>query len=521
MIPIHKIRENLEEYTNGARKKNISVDFSRLLKLDEALRTSQYQQQILRSIRNKLADNVAKFTKVKSSLTGLVKSMESHSQSIAQLSQDLAGLDLQIQLVESLASLTASIAQLSQDLPAQLSESLASLTASFTAIEQAVDQLAVRPQLVESLRFLAHSLESTKGDMVRCGGCLKQEIAGLDAQVRNQQRDLRELHLRIPQPPKASVPVGHSDQDNVELKVVGSESLASSRLLSHQELGERLNLIDFKQAVKLSGARSYVLTGLGALLEQAILRLAYDHCQAQNYTAMSVPVLVNEACMEGTGYFPGGKDQSYQCEQDNLCLVGTGEVPVCAFYMDQILAADDLPLKLFTQTSCFRREAGSYGKDTKGLYRVHQFQKVEQVIIGASCEELSEQYHAELMSNSEQIMAQLELPYRVVEVCTGDLGGGAYYKYDIEAWMPSRRSYGETHSCSAFLEYQSRRLRLRYKDQTGGVHYCHTLNNTAIASPRILIPFLEIHQVAGGNDILIPQSLRPYLGGACRLSEIS
>ncbi|MCY4381329.1 MAG: serine--tRNA ligase, partial [Proteobacteria bacterium] len=168
---------------------------------------------------------------------------------------------------------------------------------------------------------------------------------------------------------------------------------------------------------------------------------------------------------------------------------------------------------------CFRREAGSYGKDTKGLYRVHQFQKVEQVIIGQNSEELSNEYHQELLENSEHILQTLELPYRIVKVCSGDLGIGAYYKHDIEAWMPSRQAYGETHSCSSFHEYQARRLKLRYKTKGGNNLFCHTLNNTAIASPRILIPFLEVHQTATG-DVRIPKGLQPYIYGAKFLSEI-
>lgn len=496
MIPIQHIREHLAVYEEGARQKNIVVDFHELLRLDGELRQTQGRQQMLRGLRNRLAESMAQIARL---AQGELTNLDSFKPIIDQLKGLLDEFDGPSPL--------EFITQQLRDKIHQDVHQLDALAASSSAASRVDESALLIQRLPQSMRQL--------------GSELKQHIARLDDQLRVQQQAFRDIHLRVPQPPRHSVPLGDSDQDNVERRVIPPHEPISSPVVAHQELGERLGLIDFKHAVKLSGSRSYVLTDRGALLEQAILRLAYDHCRQQNYRAMSVPVLVNATCMEGTGYFPAGKEQSYHCEEDQLCLVGTGEVPVCAYYMNQILAADELPLRLFTQTSCFRREAGSYGKDTKGLYRVHQFQKVEQVIIGACSEELSAAYHAELLGNSEQIMAKLELPYRVVEVCTGDLGAGAYYKFDVEAWMPSRDSYGETHSCSAFLEYQSRRLRIRYKDAAGQVHYCHTLNNTAIASPRILIPFLEVHQTASGKDVRIPKALQPYLGGADYLTAVT
>lgn len=496
MIPIQHIREHLAVYEQGACQKKIAIDFCELLRLDSELRQTQQRQQVLRGLRNRLAENMAYIARL---TQGKSTNLEPFKPIIDQLKGLLAQLDGVPELI-----------------PQQVRDSMHQDVRQLDALA-ASSPAAATTNAGEGASLIRRLSQS----MMQLGSELKQHIARLDEQLRSQQLDLRQIHMRVPQPPRHSVPRGESDQDNVECRVIPPHRPICSPALTHQELGERLGLMDFKHAVKLSGARSYVLTDRGALLEQAILRLAYDHCREQNYRAMSVPVLVNATCMEGTGYFPAGKDQSYHCEEDELCLVGTGEVPVCAYYTNQLLAVDELPLRLFTQTSCFRREAGSYGKDTKGLYRVHQFQKVEQVIIGACSEELSAAYHAELLGNSEQIMAKLELPYRVVEVCTGDLGAGAYYKFDVEAWMPSRDNYGETHSCSAFLEYQSRRLRIRYKDAAGQVHYCHTLNNTAIASPRILIPFLEVHQTAGGKDVRIPQALQPYLGGADYLTEIT
>ena len=227
---------------------------------------------------------------------------------------------------------------------------------------------------------------------------------------------------------------------------------------------------------------------------------------------MVVPVLVNEAPMVGTGYFPTGRDQAYHVEKDNAFLVGTAEVSLTSYRCAEILAEADLPLKSVGLSPCFRREAGTYGKDTRGLYRIHQFEKVEQVIVCANEEEESAKWHETILGNAEEIVQAIEVPYRVVAVCTGDLGIGQVRKHDIESWMPSREAYGETHSCSTFHEFQARRLNLRYRDVGGKIRFAHTLNNTVIASPRILIPILENNQQKDGS-VVIPEVLQPYLGG--------
>jgi len=235
-------------------------------------------------------------------------------------------------------------------------------------------------------------------------------------------------------------------------------------------------------------------------------------CMVQNgYTPLSVPLLVRDEVMMGTGYFPGSEEQTYRMEKDQLNLAGTAEVPLTAYRMGEILNACELPLKYVAMSSCFRREAGAAGKDTHGLYRIHQFDKVEQVVICKNSAEQSNKFHTEILANAEAVMQALELPYRVVNVCTGDLGRGQAKKFDIEAWMPSRNSYCETHSASKFYDFQARRMNLRYKDKkTPKNIFCHTLNNTVIASPRILIPILELYQNADGS-IIIPKVLRPYM----------
>ncbi len=348
---------------------------------------------------------------------------------------------------------------------------------------------------------------------------LKAKVQGIKTQMEALEGELRQLRaefdammLTIPQPARADVPLGKDDGDNVEVRKWGTVPQFAFKPKDHMELGEKLKLIDVERGVKLAGSRSYVLTGDGARLEQALLRFTYDLLIERGFTPMSIPVLVTEAAMVGTGYFPGGREQAYFIEEDKLALVGTAEVSLTSFHAGELLTEAELPKRYMAWSSCFRREAGTYGKDTRGLYRVHQFQKIEQVIVGPNDEKASERFHDELLTNAELVLQALELPYRVVYVCTGDLGQGQIRKHDIETWMPSRNSYSETHSCSTFHEFQARRLQLRYKDAAGEKKVCHTLNNTAIATPRVLIPLLENCQEADGR-IRIPKALQPYMGG--------
>lgn len=341
---------------------------------------------------------------------------------------------------------------------------------------------------------------------------LKPKLEGLENEVRGLQVEFEKQMLLIPAPARADVPIGKDDTENVEVKKWGQVPTFDFPILDHMALGQKHDIIDVERGVKLAGSRSYVLKGWGARIEAAIMRLTLDHLADKGYTQLSIPVMVKEAAMVGTGYFPAGREQAYLIERDEMSLVGTAEVPLTYYHEGEILKDDQLPLRYMAQSSCFRREAGTYGKDTHGLYRVHQFQKVEQVIIGRADIEESSRLHDELLGNAEAILQKLELPYRVVYVCTGDLGQGQVRKHDIETWMPSRKAYSETHSCSTFHDFQARRLKLRYKDANGQNQICHTLNNTAIASPRVLIPLLENHQQKDGS-IRIPKALQPYLNG--------
>ncbi len=349
---------------------------------------------------------------------------------------------------------------------------------------------------------------------------LKAQEAALEAQVAVLSPQIDDLLYRAAQPADPEVPVGKDDAENVEVKKWGTVRQFEFAPKDHITLGKDLGLVDFERGVKLAGSRSYFLIGDGALLHQAVLRFAQDLMIARGFVPMHVPVLVREGAMLGTGYFPLGREQSYEMsnEDPRKFLVGTSEVALTAFHMDETLDAKDLPRKTVALSPCFRREAGTYGKDTAGLYRIHQFDKVEQVVVCRNDVEESKRWHGEILKNAEDVLQRLNLPYRVVMVCTGDLGQGQAAKYDIETWMPSRNSFGETHSASRFYDFQARRLNLRYRDEDGKLKFCHTLNNTVIASPRVLIPILELYQNADGT-VTIPEALRPYMGGRERIGR--
>jgi seryl-tRNA synthetase len=339
---------------------------------------------------------------------------------------------------------------------------------------------------------------------------LKTLEAELNDKIKELQPQFDALMLQVPQPPSPEVPLGEDDTQNVELRRWGTIRQFDFEPKDHVQLGTALDLIDVERGVKLAGTRNYFLKGDGALLHRAVLQFALDFMIQRGYTPMVVPLLMRDEAMRGTGYYPGSEEQTYRMERDELNLVGTAEVPLTAYHSGELLAEAMLPAKFVALSSCFRREAGAAGKDTYGLYRIHQFDKVEQVIIGENDEAKSIAYHQEILANSEAVMQALNLPYRVVNVCTGDLGRGQVQKFDIETWMPSRKGFGETHSASRFYEFQARRMNLRYKNARKQNLFCHTLNNTVIASPRVLIPILELYQNADGS-ITIPQVLRPYM----------
>ena len=341
---------------------------------------------------------------------------------------------------------------------------------------------------------------------------LKIQIQELETQHTQVDTELKSWLLKMPNTAlHPEVPEGKDDSENVVVQNFWTIPQFDFQPLDHVELMKKHDMIDIERGVKLGGARSYFLKGDGMLLEQAVLQYTLKKIVERGFTPMQVPNIVNPECLQGTGYFPGGEEDAYRMERDDQRLIGTSEIPVTAYHMNEILNEDDLPKKYCGYSACYRREAGTYGKDTAGLYRVHQFQKVEQVVVLPADEKMSEQYYRQILQNSMDILADLELPHRLLQLCSGDLAIGKYNSHDLECRMPSRNAYGETHSVTAFLDFQARRLNLKYRDKDGKIQYCYTMNNTAIATPRVLIAIIENNQTADGK-IRIPKVLQAYMG---------
>ena len=341
---------------------------------------------------------------------------------------------------------------------------------------------------------------------------LKNEVSENEISEREIRGEFDNLMLRVPSVPAPEVPVGKGEEDNVELRRVGQVRDFDFSFRDHIDLCEMHDMIDMPRGTKIAGSRSYFLKNEAVLLEMAVCRFVIDFLTSRGFVPMMVPQLVREKAMQGTGYFPIGYDQAYKLPEDELYLIGTSEVPLVSYHQDEVLTLPELPLRYAGMSSCYRREAGTYGKDTRGLYRVHQFQKVEQVVFCEADHEKAEALHYEILSNTEAILQSLELPYRVCLACTGEIGIGQIRKHEVETWMPSRGAYCETHSCSTLGDFQARRSNIRYRNADGEMRYVFTLNNTGIASPRILIPLLENHQNVDGT-VTIPEILRPYMGG--------
>jgi seryl-tRNA synthetase len=464
MIDLKELRADPDKYRDGARAKGSDVDVDKLLALDAELRRLQTRQQELAAEKNKIGKEIGQ-------IAGKLKKAQGEEK---------------------------------QQLEAER------------------QRLQARPNEI------------------------KQEENELEAQIGELQPKRDDLWLRVPQPPDGDVPRGESDEDNVELRqwhpdwFDPNQSFQQNKGFApqtHMELGQSLGLVDFERGVKIAGARSYVLTGEGQRLHNAILQLAFHYMVQENgFTAMSAPVIVREELMTGTGFFPQGKDEAYEIKESergggyDLYLTGTSEVGLMGFHKDEILRHDELPKCYTTISTCFRREAGGAGKEHAGLYRIHQFDKVEQVVICEANEQMSRHWHQWMLGAVEKLMQRLELPYRLLQCCTADLGPKNADMIDIETWMPGRGdedetgrprgNWGETHSASRLYDYQCRRLNLRYRDPNDEkgkqTIYCHSLNNTVIASPRILIPILELYQNEDGS-VTVPQALRPYMGGTERI----
>jgi seryl-tRNA synthetase len=339
---------------------------------------------------------------------------------------------------------------------------------------------------------------------------MKEEIPQKEADLREVEGRLREEMLKIPNMTHPDVPIGRDDTENVELRRVGEIPRFSFEPKDHVELGESLGIIDFEAGTKVAGSKFYFLRGDAVLLELGLVRYALDTLIEHGYEPAITPDLARDEALIGTGFMPRGPEtQIYSVENSDLSLVATAEIPLAGSLADEIVDGERLPIRLAGLSHCFRTEAGSHGRASRGLYRVHQFTKVEMFAFAEP--EQSEALHEEMLSIEEEIFGGLGIPYRVVHICTGDLGGAAYRKYDLEAWMPGRNAYGEITSTSNTTDYQARRLQIRYRRDGGRPQLLHTLNGTAIAVSRALIPILENYQQEDGS-VLVPEALVPYVG---------
>jgi seryl-tRNA synthetase len=373
------------------------------------------------------------------------------------------------------------------------------------------DKRRALTQQTDNVRAARNKISGTDEKTREEGKRLKEELKKLETDLRGTMEVLGALMLTVPNVPDKSVPIGKDASGNVEIKKWGNIPKFSFTPKDHIELAKSLDLIDFDRGAKVGGSRAYFLKNEAAQLEFAVLFYTFSKLIKKGYTPVIAPSLVKEFTFFGNGQFPWGREEVYHLPKDDVYLAGTAEVPVTAYYSDEVLPVDDLPKKFVAFSPCFRREAGSYGKDTRGVYRLHQFNKIEQVIISSAESSTSLTLLEELLANAEEVLQDLELPYRVLLMCTGDMGEPQVKKYDIETWMSGRGQYGETMSDSFMGDFQARRLKIRYKTKDGKTHFAHTLNNTAIASPRILIAILENNQQADGS-VLIPKVLQSLIG---------
>jgi seryl-tRNA synthetase len=394
-------------------------------------------------------------------------------------------------------------------------------------IDLDVDELL---DLDKSARSLQHELDqaqarrkSSSKEFAKADDARRAELRAEHAELEIQLKALREqlaettqrlngLMLLTPTIPWEGAPVGPDDSANVILRTVGTQPEFGFKPLDHVELLERRGWADFTRARKVAGERAYALTSDLVLLERAVHSYALDLLRGKDFMLVSVPSLVREEALTGTGQFPAHREETYAIPADDLYLAGTAEVALVGFHSDEILDHKLLPIRYAGISPCFRREAGSAGRDVRGLLRVHQFEKVEQFVICAADADESDRWHAELLGTAEQLLQGLGLAYQVVECSTGDMGAGKYRMNDINTWMPSLGAYRETHSCSSLHDWQARRANLRYRDTHGTLRFAYTLNNTAVATPRILAALVENFQTSEAQ-VRMPEVLRPYLGG--------
>lgn len=395
------------------------------------------------------------------------------------------------------------------------------------ALLQEVEQLlALKNELNNEIKSV--SSDDARKEIIEKGKEIKTKIETVEPEYKKIKEQFDELMVKVPNIISADTPIGKSDQDNIEIDRAGEIPKFDFPIKDHVQLGKDLDILDLEKGTKVAGFRGYYMKNEGASLMMALMMYAMNKLVEKGYSPMIPPTLVKGSALFGTGYFKGkeydpeidevyqvaskDKDSSGESSKEKKFLVGTAEPSLLAYYSDEVLKEEQLPIKIVGYSQCYRSEIGSYGKDTKGFYRVHEFMKVEQVVLMAADEEESIKMHDAMLEISREVHRELGLPYRVLKICSGDMSAGKFRAYDIEAWMPSRDSFGETGSASNFLDWQARRLNVKYIDVNGEKKYVYMLNNTVLPSPRPFIAILENFQQADGS-VIIPEVLRKYMPG--------
>ncbi|GLR47899.1 serine--tRNA ligase [Sphingomonas astaxanthinifaciens] len=389
-------------------------------------------------------------------------------------------------------------------------DTLLALDAEVRGAKAEIDRLrAERNAISAGFKTAAPEEKAELGRRAKEAGAQASE---LEAGMADKEQALRDMLLKLPNIPYPGAPVGPDENSNVVVRTEGALPDFGFTPRDHVELIEKNDWADLSRIVQVAGSRQYCLKGRLAILETVLMSWALQKIAAAGFTPITVPALVREDAFVRQGQFPGHREETYQLPNDDLWLAGTAEVALTSLHTGEILDLSNGPILYAGYSPCFRREAGSAGRDVRGLLRVHQFVKVEQYVICEADEAVSADWHARLLALAEELLTDLEIPYQVIETSTGDMGLGKYRMNDIESWVPSLAKYRETHSCSTLHDWQARRANLRYRDSEGKVRFAHTLNNTALASPRILVPLLENHQTEDGR-VRLPKALQPLMGG--------
>jgi len=394
-------------------------------------------------------------------------------------------------------------------------------------LQKIEDSRAKKNELVKA----AKGCRPTNGQVME-GRLLKEQTSRLEEQLKSIDQKYFELMVKVPTIPSDDTPIGKSEAENVEIEKWGTPRVFDFEIKDHIQIGRDLDLLDIERGAKVAGYRGYYVKNDAVMLQMGLMMFALDKLVKKGFSAMIPPTLTKSFPLFGSGYFSGHEynpenDEIYKVENNEInadgskakedkFLVGTSEPSLLAYHSDEIIKYDDLPMKLCGYSQCYRSEIGSYGKDTKGIYRVHEFMKVEQVCITHADVDEANKLHLEMLEISKEMHRDLGIPYRVLSICTGDMSAGKYKMFDIEAWMPSRDSYGETGSASNFLDWQSRRLNVRYKDKDGQNKFVYMLNNTAMPSPRMMIAILENYQNKDGS-IDVPEVLQKYMPGGVKV----